>query len=465
MSENNKPAAPRAVKLIVEPFQFLNYLQWDCTQLFNEHGTLKIKGLISEDERQKYIDKSMHETWVSAKAIGDNDEEIILFQGVLTNLTVHSLHQHHTMSIEIKTGTYLLDQDRHTRTFQPDETTYDDVINTCLQEVGAQFIMREKQGSPTEQFTVQYQESDWSFIKRLAHRLGVIVAPEFKTQGKKLYVGLDQNGRVQDITTDNYTMSNSIPNKDSLVHYEQGVYHIQTRAIYELGGAVKLQGRKLFVSEVDSSLVGGELVHNYTLCTFKPAYERPLQFEQVKGISMRASVIDVSRDQVQVTIHEDENQGSSGERWFDYATVYSTPDGTGWFAMPEVGDEARILFPNADESGAYVASSVHLETSGGRTNPDHKSWKNKQNKEVLFTPNFLKLTNNNGLSVELDDSEGITVKSNQGIFIEADGQLLLNSKNDSITVYGDRNVMVQQGAAQIKMKDAIDIAGGKINMN
>ena len=457
--------APRAVKLIVKPFQFVNYLQWDCVREINEHGTLKIKGLIAEDNRMKYADMPTQETWVCATAIEDNGGEITLFQGVLTNLTVDTMHQHHTMSIEVKTSTHLLEQTHHTRTFQPDSTTYYDAINTCVQKAGSQFIMREKQGTSTEQFTVQYKESDWSFIKRLAHRLGVVVLPEFKTRGKKLYVGLEQSASGQEITSDNYTMSSGVPNKDSLILYEQGVYHIQTRGIYELGDSVSFQGRNLFVTKVVSSLEGSELIHNYTLCALKSAYEQPKQHEQIKGISMRARVTEVSRDRVKVSIHEDENQGSSGERWFDYATVYSTPDGTGWFAMPEVGDEVRVLFPSADESGAYVASNVHLETSGGRINPDHKSWKNKHNKEILFTPDSLSLTNNSGLSIELNDAKGITINSNRGIFIESDGQLHLNSKNDVITVYGDRNVTIQQGAAQIRMEDGIDVAGGKINVN
>ena len=456
--------ASRAVKLIVEPFQFISFLQWDCVQAFNNHGTLTIKGLVAEENRMKYVDMATRETWVCAKAIGENDEEIILFQGVLTNLTVDSIHQHHTMSIEIKTGTYLLDQTLHTRTFQPDGMTFQNVINTCIQAAGGQFIMRERQGATTGQLTVQYQESDFAFISRLAHRLGVVVLPEIKTQGKRVLLGLVQNAREGVLISDSYTMSNSSPDMDSLIRYEHGVYHVRTRDIYELGQAVIFQGRRLSVSKVESFLEGSELMHKYTLCMLKSAYERPQPHDQIQGVSMRARVTAVERARVQVQIHEDENRRQSGRRWFDYATVYSSPDGTGWFAQPEIGDEVRLIFPNANESGAYVSSSVHLE-SGGRTNPANKSWKNKQNKEILFTPNSLTLTNNGGLSIELDDSKGITINSNRGIFIESDGQLSLNSDNAGITVYGDRSVTIMQGAAQIRLKDAIDIAGGKINMN
>ena len=462
MSERN---ASRAVKLLIEPFQFISYLQWDSHQTFNDHATLKITGLISEDKRMEYAEMATREVWVCAKAIDEEDEEVILFQGVLTHLRVDSVHQYHTMSIEVKTGSYLLDQIPHTRTFQQDEMTYQHIIQTCLESSGGEFIMREKQAETTKQLTVQYKESDYSFILRLAHRLGIVVLPEFKTKGKRLNLGLVQNIPATELMTDDYAMSRQGLDKDSLVWYERGVYHIKTRDIYELGQGVRFQRRKLFVSQIESYLQGSELMHQYTLCELKSAYERPQPHEKIRGISMRARITAVERDLVQVQIHEDENKDQSGHRWFKFATVYSTPDGTGWFVQPEKGDETRIIFPDSSEKGAYIASNVHLETSGGRVDPDHKSFKNKHNKEILLTPERLTLTTNNGLSIELEDSKGITMLSDRNIFIKADGQLHISSENAEVAVYGDRNITLQQGAAQIEMKDDIVISGGRIDMN
>ena len=458
-------AGLRAVQLIVEPFQFLNFTQWDCMQAFNEHGTLKISGLIAEAHRQAYVDLSTRETWVTAKAKGTDGEDIILFTGILTDLTVESQHQFHTMRIEVATGSYLMDQGLHTRTFQPSETRYHEVIDTCLRSAGGQFTMRQGTDERTGQLTVQYRESNWSFIKRLAHRLGVVVLPEIKTPGKRLHLGLVQNLPGKEIQSDHFRETRKITDPTSLIRYEQGVFNIQTRDIYELGEAVNFQGRRLWMSEVKSELVGSELMHTYHLCTLKPAYEVRQGYDAIRGISMRAKVRAVERARVQVSIHEDENKQRSGQRWFEYATVYSTPDGTGFYAMPKVGDEVRVLFPNADESGAYVVSAVHLETTGGRTNPAHQSFKNEQNMEIRMTPNSIDVTTNRGSSIEVHDSRGITMTSDQDIFIEARKQLHISSETDSVTVYGERSLIVGQGAAQIHLQDHVDVSGGKINMN
>ena len=457
--------APKAVLLKVEPFHFISFLEWDCHQCFDEHGTLRIKGLIAEENRMAYANLATRETWVSAKAQGEEGGEITLFTGVLTDLSVESQHQFHTMTIQVRTGTYLLDQVPHTRTFHQDDFTYQSVIQTCLDADGGQFIMQEKKGEQIGQLTVQYRESNWSFVKRLAHRLGVVIIPEIQTQGKRFYLGVNQSAGGDELPGDHYTMTKSIAKEDSLTNHKLGVYHIKTRQIYQLGQFVTLEGRRLVVSSIHSYLEGSELVHEYTLCALKQAYDTRKPYHHIRGVSLRGVVTEVEKDQVQVLIHEDENKDNCGTRWFDYATVYSTPDGTGWFAMPEIGDEVRLLFPDADDARAYVSSNVHLETSGGRINPDHKSWKNKQQKEILFTPEAILITNNDGLSIELSDDQGITINSNKNISIQSDGTLSMNSQNAGVALYGDRNVAIQQGAASINIQDAIDISGGKINMN
>lgn len=465
MNQSQEKATLRANHLKIEPFQFLDFLQWESLQTFNEHGYLRMTGLIAEENRTVYEEMATKETWVCAKTWDEAGSEFVLFQGVLTQLSIQSQHQFHTMTIEIKTGTFLLDQVSHTRTFQLDSTAYESVIETCLSSVKGDFIMREKRAEKIGQFTVQYRESDWAFIKRLAKRLGVVIFPETRTRGKRFLVGLNPNEKAEEISVDTYILSRSLHDPHSLINEKLGTYQIQTRDVYELGQAVQFQGKRLIVCQIESRLEQSELIHYYTLGSIQSTYEMKPAHDAIKGVAMKASITQVSKDRVQISIHEDENRSQSGARWFDYATVYSTPDGTGWYAMPELGDEVRVLFPDTDESGAYVSSSVHLETKGGRTNPAHKSWKNKQRKEILFTPDTLTLTNNNGLSIELSDQRGITIHSNRGIFLQSDGQIQLDSQKAGITVSGERNLTLQQGAAQIHMQDAIDISGGKINMN
>ncbi len=121
--------------------------------------------------------------------------------------------------------------------------------------------------------------------------------------------------------------------------------------------------------------------------------------------------------------------------------------------------------PDCIEEHAYVASSIHLGAAGGRTNPDEKSWKNRQNKEILFTPGAIILTNNNGLTLELSDQEGIKAISNKNIMLKADGDIRITSQDAGINIAAQTAVSMQQGAAKVEIKDDINISGGKIYMN
>ena len=180
---------------------------------------------------------------------------------------------------------------------------------------------------------------------------------------------------------------------------------------------------------------------------------------------LEAVVKDIKGDKVQVKIVNDENAGSAGCRWYTYATVYSTPDGTGWYCMPEIGDRVRISFPDLDEKNAYIVSSVHMESEKDRTNPAHKSFMNKQRKEILFTPDAIILRNNNGITLEMKDDEGIKLISNKDIILQAEENIMISSKNSNISMEADRSVSLKQGNTSFCLNNTIKMSGGKINMN
>ena len=133
--------------------------------------------------------------------------------------------------------------------------------------------------------------------------------------------------------------------------------------------------------------------------------------------------------------------------------------------MPEVGDKVRLAVPDRVEGHAYVASSVHLGAAAGRSNPKEKSWKHPQNKEILFTPDAIIFRNNNGISLELSDKEGVKVMSDKDIIVQADQDIQMKSKNAGVNMAAETAIVMQQGAAKVEINQDINISGGKIYMN
>ncbi len=185
------------------------------------------------------------------------------------------------------------------------------------------------------------------------------------------------------------------------------------------------------------------------------------------GASLSASVVAVEKDRVQIAIDRDENQENAGANWYPYSTVYSTPDGTGWYCMPEPGDAVRFYLPGCDESEAYVISSTHLQSSASdeRVNPDCKSIMNTHGKEILFTPDSLTLTNNAGMSIELLDNEGIRILSNKAIHIKSDELIDISSVNSTLKVIAPKSIQLLQGETQTFLEDKVVFKGAQIRMD
>ena len=373
--------------------------------------------------------------------------------------------------IHVKTGSYLLDLIPHTRSYQKESFTYNEIIDNFLSQDFGKCIMFDKQEIGTNRFLMQYEETDWKFIKRLAGYAEVAVIAEDKIAGKNIYFGYPITAKQEIIESNSYRVIQNYEeyhnrnnrNNIDVANSDWNLYEVKSREVYSLGETVIFQGKKLVIRRITSCLTGQELQHTYILCAKAMGVQIEEDNMNIVGAALKANVVSVDKTKVLIKIQLDENKHNAGNRWFDFATVYSTPDGTGWYCMPEIDDEVRLIFPDKYERNAYVASCVHTE-SDNRTNPDEKSWKNKQGKEIIFTPETLTLRNNKGMSIEISDAEGIKIISDKKIILQAEEDINVSSES-GLQMSASESMLLSQGGASIQMNDAITIGGGKIYMN
>lgn len=249
----------------------------------------------------------------------------------------------------------------------------------------------------------------------------------------------------------------------SLIEADALCLEVDSRDVYEIGDSFPFQGQTYYIYEIESVLDGRELIHHYKLRS-KAALQTIKQFnERMIGASLEATISGVSNDTVRVNIASDGIQ--SNRKWFLYSTVYSSPDGTGWYCMPEEGDSVRLYLPNEKEKDGYIISAVHVPIDGeARSIPDNKSLKSKYGKEVLFTPSLLRLTNNNGMSVEISDEDGITISSDKAVTIEAKEGVQIASMEQSIEVVAPESIVLKQGDTTLTMEDDIHLDGAQVHM-
>ena len=463
----------------VEPFSFLQLLRCDISKGINMHATAHLTGIISDENEDAYAENALKDTIVQIICFDTSGDETVVFSGLVEKLDIYSENGLKTLSARLISASKLMDMYEETRTFQDKAFSYSYLLDFIGKYKTYDYLMNVEEGKTIDKLVVQYKETDWEFAKRLASHFNSFVVPE-STSGKvRYYFGMPKRRLQNSIDPIEYHIMKDL--SEYIYKTKNGVqdlresdaiyYIVNERQIRDIGEPVLFKNRSLYVYGIESRWVGQELQHFYTLKTengFRQAYAYN---PKIVGASLSGAITEVQYDNVQINTYVDPDPSKAGKQWFPYSTVYSSPDGTGWYAMPEPNDEIRLYFPTEKESQAYVISSTHLEVTetaspsgvvGPRTNPDYKSIKNKYDKEVLFTPTTLIMTNNKGMQITLDDEEGISIISDKKIVIHSDESVTTVSTQADINMIAQNQVVIKQSDAKIEMTEEKVLFSGAI---
>lgn len=455
----------------VEPFAIVDILQIDIHKKINEHAYATIVGLIGEDQDDHYVEMAQQGQWVTISALDPDDGDLVVFKGIISKIAIEVENKFRKLTIETVSASSLMDIIIHKQTFQEKTMTYKEVIDQLQTHYDdCSFYMSLGKDEPINDFLVQYSETDWDFIKRLASHFNSVLVPDYKFgNGIKAYFGLP-NRKTETLDLNAYSMKKDLGEFADKVGYQIEnlrerdaiYYNFSSRQIYELGAPIVLNGRELIVEQIDTHYQGGECLHQYQLKTAK-GLSQPTYLNQILiGASLDATVLAVEKDQVKVHIAIDEAQDPAAARWFPYATIHSSPSGAGWYAMPEKGDQVRLYFPSARENDGYVSSSVHLAGAEERNNPEHKLFKNKYGKEIRLAPGAITLTNNNGMTIQLSDQTGISISSNKSISLQAGGNVSLSA--NAISINGKEAINLTQNGASLALADDVIFSGAQVKV-
>lgn len=454
-------------QITVAGFEFMSILECNIHKAVGEHGKAYLKGQILETDVEKYMQYGSGYTWSSIQITDESDTKTA-FAGILTDIGVEMQDGVAILSIELTGGTCVLDYKPKTRTFQTSMTDLKTIVNELMQDYEKTLpIFNIAGGTDEGELLVQYMETDYEFIKRVASHFAAPIITQYDEPGIKYHIGLGSTGDTATVETKLYTMKKAVDEYIYKKYHELEQcavkdvmeYHFESRESYELGSAVHFNGNALFVYQVDSTLNGAELWHQYIL-RGKSGFQVEKSYNyNLIGASLIGKVEEIEKDKVKISCEVDGYQLKAPKK-FLFSTVYSTGDGTGWYCMPEKEDRIRLFFPTEQEADAYVISAVHLETSSDeRKDPDKKSIMNKYKKQIEFSKDKIMITNNDGLLIELDDKEGILIQSNKDITMEAKKDFQISSKNTKIEVTAPKGIKLEQGGTQIDINQEVKIKG------
>ncbi len=457
-----------------EPLEFLAILEIEMKEEINQHGYLRITGYISDEAEEEYLHQLRDDLWEKVELAGRDGERAILFWGLVREFMIEQGNDQRKLTLILQSGSCLMEEKRHFRSWQTKGISYERIVEeVCRGYPQSGIIFSSTLKEEIEELILQNEETDWDFLRRMASRKNRFLAAESRLPGCKIFYDMPAGKEISFSAQNKYSLRKELgeyrrKKKDGLpwlIEDDSLIYEIESRENQRIGDYVVMRGNKLYLYKIEGSYQGGEMYYRYQ---FK--YDAGLSIPQIwnqksAGCSFRAQVIKVKEDKVQIALLEDENGKQEINLWYPYATVYSTPDGTGWYCMPEIGDEVRLTIPGKEEKEAYVTSSVHLDTdSEERKNPEEKVFKTRQQKEIRFTPDSIVITNNQGNRIELRDQEGIQIVSSGSLLLEAAKDIIISSDEGSLLAAGASTVKLKQKGTSIQLDEGISFIGGELKV-
>ncbi|MEE4568431.1 adhesin, partial [Paenibacillus polymyxa] len=166
------------------------------------------------------------------------------------------------------------------------------------------------------------------------------------------------------------------------------------------------------------------------------------------------TVLKVQQDFVQLQLDIDPKQDPAKACWFPIATRYVAEEHSGWYDMPEIGEQVELYLPTHREQDAYVTDSLRQQRHANGK-PNVKVWQHVQGSVVEMSEHELTLSTSGEFSITLHEGNGITIDSPgnvqiQGGHVKLDAGQNFHWAGTALYLKGGASSMVLDGETDTK---------------
>lgn len=398
----------------IEGVSYEHILFLKVQQEIGQHGTACLRLEVEESVGRSMTNRVFIDYFVKIITT-QGDRADVLFCGVIVDAVMSEYSQYPVLELQLKSTSYLLDREKCSRSFMITSMTYEQVIKTAAG--GFADIQFEVTDKAIGSWILQNDETNWEFIKRMASHCNAVV--------------------IVDVTKPRPTLTIGI----SSVSYP---------------GSLGKSGDGSYVTESETLLTRGELVTRTTGGT-KDSFIQPTYYNAAsEGLMMTGTVMEVQAEKVKVFLDSiDSEFDSSNDYWFEYATPFATNGGaygSGFYWMPEEGDQVRVFMPTSEEAAAFAFGSVSVSAL---SNPVEARWRVPGGQEILFTEDGIRINcEDQSIYIDMNISSecGITVYSDRDITIEQAKTITINGK-EKVTLYADNKVALYGSETSIELEE------------
>ena len=439
----------------ISSFAMEKILDFQTWEVPGEHARGNFRLLLSENET------GINSMNAPIQLLGQGNTAGALFSGYPEKVEIKEERGYRIADIQAVSGTILLDQKKSNRVFQKKVQTYMGIASAVTADTDHCACILPGSDMRTGGTLIQYQETDWRFLKRMASQLGLPLVPDTSYYYPRFYLGLPEGEKRElgeiiscDLCFDGryYAVSGKC-----LVDREDFIcYDVVTRTSLSLGDRVTYEGRELLVSRKKTELAGGEVIFTYRLAgnsyTWVPWEDNP----DYTGMSFVGSIVGTQGEQVEVAFDIDKTAAGGNRYGFAPAT------GNLMYCMPQKETKTALYIGNGDEAQGIATGCIRTNgsTCEGTGSPEKKSFRSEHGKGMDLYPQRMGLDGGETGKITFEDETGTTIESNGGLVLMAKEGIRLESMT-GIAMQGMSDIMAlyAEGASSLCVNGSVDMLG------
>lgn len=329
-------------------------------QRLNEHGKVKIRLVVEEEQALELVEQADSSLNISVSTSGGR----FLFCGKGDRISTRRDEGLLYLYAEFYGYTRDWDLTEKSQSFCKGNDTYEQVLHKVLAEYAKKDIRDEASGgAKIPGMLLQYEETDWEFLKRLASHFSTYLLADDTTKNGRVYFGIPRMDKGAVLKDEEYTMLrgkeryDGMEGAEGLLSQDMTGWRIRTRKQLVFGEQVMLNHIETVVTAVDIHTEQGDLVYEYELSRRAGILCEKKKNSRIYGMSIPATVKERKGNQIRVKLDIDPVYEASDDlKYFTYAIETSN-----FYCMPEEESRVHIYFPSHDEQDAMA---VHALSAG-----------------------------------------------------------------------------------------------------
>ncbi len=458
---------------ITAPYDIVALLDFKLVKKVGGHGEVYLKAVVSDDHQKKYPDLAQFREHIEVFQMDGEEEVRCLFKGTVTELEIRFSSGNYHMIVKGLSHSYKMDKVVRSRSFQNQDMTYTEMIREVIGEYAqSDFIDLAAGSRALNEFTLQYRETDWQFLRRLASRFYTGLVADVTSDKPRFWFGISRGEVKGTLKGSNYLTGRHVAESGKAIanaHWgdvnerEFLYYEVESDQYFEIGDVVLFRNKALVIERATASIKRQVLKYDYVLVP-ESGLQRSRAFNPyLTGISLEGKVIEVKDENVRVHLNIDPKQNKDTACWFPYPTYYTSDNGVGWHCMPELGDAVHLYFPSREEKDAVVSHSLrkHIRAGDMISEPHTKRLRTRGSKEARFAVKETALTSRgDNFFVKLNEETGVELYSKGSMVFTAGEDLVMRGKQLEITAA--KEISVSSKTSHIRLDGENHIKGSRV---